>query len=205
MNGAQMLLAAPEFWVLVMTCVIMIVDLFLREQRRGFIHLLAMMTVVFGIIITTRGGFLMGGGESELAFSDHFVRDRMSDVLKVFAFVTMGLIFTYSKFYLRNFKLFRADFYTLSQFSLLGVMLLISANSMLMLYLGLEMISLSVYALVAFDRSSGRGSESAMKYFVLGSLASGILLYGMSMIYGATGSLLIPDIAVDFSVEIVKQ
>jgi NADH-quinone oxidoreductase subunit N len=119
----------------------------------------------------------------------------MGDVLKVFSFVIMALIFTYSKFYLRNFKMFRADFFTLSLFALLGVMLLISANSMLMIYLGLELISLSVYALVAFNRDSGRGTEAAMKYFVLGSMASGMLLYGMSMIYGATGSLILPDIA----------
>jgi NADH-quinone oxidoreductase subunit N len=199
MNGAQMLLAAPEFWVLVMACVIMIVDLFLREERRGIIHLLAMLTVIFAAIITLRGGYLASSSESAMAFSDHFVRDRMGDVLKVFGFITMGLIYTYSKFYLRNFNLFRADFYTLSLFSLLGVMLLISANSMLMIYLGLEMISLSVYALVAFNRDSKRGSESAMKYFVLGSMASGMLLYGMSMIYGATGSLLLPDIATAIS------
>ena len=195
MNGAQMLLAAPEFWVLVMACMVMIVDLFLREERRGIIHLLAMLTVIFAAIITLRGGYLSNGSQFALAFSDHFIRDRMGDVLKVFSFIIMGLIFTYSKFYLRNFKMFRADFFTLSLFALLGVMLLISANSMLMIYLGLELISLSVYALVAFDRQSGRGSEAAMKYFVLGSMASGMLLYGMSMVYGATGSLLLPDIA----------
>jgi NADH-quinone oxidoreductase subunit N len=195
MNGAQMLLAAPEFWVLVMTCVIMIVDLFLREERRGIIHMLAMLTVIFAAIITLRGGYLLEDVQSATAFNDSFIRDSMGDVLKIFSFVIMGLIFTYSKFYLRSFNLFRADFFTLSLFALLGVMLLISANSMLMIYLGLELISLSVYALVAFDRESGRGSESAMKYFVLGSIASGMLLYGMSMIYGATGSLLLPEIA----------
>src|SRR5210317_373179 len=195
MNGAQMLLAAPEFWVLVMTCVIMTVDLFLREERRGIIHMLAMLTLIFAAILTLRGDYLVDGIHSVTAFKGSFIRDPMGDVLKVFSFVLMGLIYIYSKFYLRNFKMFRADFYTLSLFALLGVMLLISANSMLMIYLGLELISLSVYALVAFNRDSGRGSESAMKYFVLGSVASGMLLYGMSMIYGATGSLLLPDIA----------
>ena len=195
MNSAQMLLAAPEFWVLVMACVIMIVDLFLREERRGIIQMLAMLTVIFAAIITLRGDYLSDGLMSVTAFQESFIRDPMGDVLKVFSFVLMGLIYTYSKFYLRSFKMFRADFFTLSLFALLGVMLLISANSMLMIYLGLELISLSVYALVAFNRDSGRGSESAMKYFVLGSMASGMLLYGMSMIYGATGSLLIPDIA----------
>jgi NADH-quinone oxidoreductase subunit N len=195
MNGAQMLLAAPEFWVLVMTCVVMIVDLFLTEQRRGIIHMLAIATVIFAAIITLRGDYLTEGVLSVTAFNGSFIRDPMGDVLKVFSFVIMGLIFTYAKFYLRTFKLFRGDFYTLSLFALLGVMLLISANSMLMIYLGLELVSLSVYALVAFNRESGRGSESAMKYFVLGSMASGMLLFGMSMIYGATGSLGIPEIA----------
>lgn len=195
MNGAKMLLAAPEFLVLVMACVIMIVDLFIREERRGIIHMLAMLTVIFAAIITMRGDYLVDGVQSVTAFKDSFIRDQMGDVLKAFSFVLMGLIFTYSKFYLRSFKLFRSDFYTLSLFALLGVMLLISANSMLMIYLGLELISLSVYALVAFNRDSGRGTESAMKYFVLGSMASGMLLYGMSMIYGATGSLLLPEIA----------
>ena len=195
MNGAKMLLAAPEFLVLVMACVIMIVDLFLREERRGIIHMLAMLTVIFAAIITMRGDYLFDGVQSVTAFKDSFIRDQMGDVLKVFSFVIMGLIFTYSKFYLRSFNLFRSDFYTLSLFALLGVMLLISANSMLMIYLGLELISLSVYALVAFNRDSGRGTEAAMKYFVLGSMASGMLLYGMSMIYGATGSLLLPEIA----------
>ncbi|MGB5488673.1 MAG: NADH-quinone oxidoreductase subunit NuoN, partial [Lysobacterales bacterium] len=195
MNGAKMLLAAPELWVLVMACVIMIVDLFIREERRGIIHMLAMLTVVFAAIITMRADYLVDGVQSMTAFKGSFIRDPMGDVLKVFSFVIMGLIFTYSKFYLRSFKMFRADFFTLSLFALLGVMLLISANSMLMIYLGLELISLSVYALVAFDRESGRGTEAAMKYFVLGSMASGMLLYGMSMIYGSTGSLLLPEIA----------
>lgn len=195
MNGAQMLLAAPEFWVLVMACVIMIVDLFLPDERRGIIYMLAMLTIIFAVIITLRGDYLVAGVQSATAFKGSFIRDPMGDILKIFSFVIMGLIFTYSKFYLRNFNMFRADFFTLSLFALLGVMLLISANSMLMIFLGLEMISLSVYALVAFNRNSGRGSEAAMKYFVLGSMASGILLYGMSMIYGATGSLLLPEIA----------
>src|SRR5210317_1211532 len=189
MNGAQMLLAAPEFWVLVMTCVIMTVDLFLREERRGIIHMLAMLTLIFAAILTLRGDYLVDGIHSVTAFKGSFIRDPMGDVLKVFSFVLMGLIYIYSKYHLRNFKMFRADFYTLSLEAMLGVMLLISANSMLMIYLGLELLSLSVYALVAFDRESKRGSEAAMKYFVLGAIASGMLLYGMSMIYGATGSL----------------
>jgi len=199
MNSAQMLLAAPEFWVLLMACAILIGDVFVREQRRGIIHMLAMLTVIFAAIITLRGDYLVDGVLSVTAFKGQFIRDPMGDVLKVFSFFTLGLIFTYSKYYLRSFNMFRSDFYALTLFALLGVMLLISANSMLMIYLGMELISLSVYALVAFNRESGRGSEAAMKYFVLGSMASGMLLYGMSMIYGATGSLILTDIAAAIS------
>jgi len=189
MNNMNMLLATPELWVLTMACVILIADLFLREDRRGIIHMLAMVTLVFAAIITMRADYMAEGGRSAIAFSGAYIRDPMGDVLKLFSFIVLGIVYIYAKFCLRQFRMFRADFYTLSLFALLGVMLLISANSLVTVYLGLELTSLSTYALVAFDRESRRGSEAAMKYFVLGSMASGMLLYGMSMIYGATGSL----------------
>ncbi len=189
MNNANMLLAAPEFWVLSMACLILIVDLFLGEERRGIIHMLAMLTLVFAAIMTLRSDYAAEGVRSAVAFNGSFIRDPMGDVLKLFSFLILGLVYIYAKFSLRQFRMFRADFYTLSLFALLGVMLLISANSLVMIYLGLELISLSSYALVAFDRDSRIGSEAAMKYFVLGSMASGMLLYGMSMIYGATGTM----------------
>jgi NADH-quinone oxidoreductase subunit N len=188
-NNSNMLLAAPELWVLTMACVILIVDLFLREERRGIIQLLALGTLVFAAIITLRADYMAEGLRSVTAFSGTFIRDPMGDVLKLFSFIVLALVYVYAKHHLRQFRMFRADFYTLSLFALLGVMLLISANSLVTIYLGLELISLSSYALVAFDRDSPRGSEAAMKYFVLGSMASGMLLYGMSMIYGATGTL----------------
>jgi NADH-quinone oxidoreductase subunit N len=184
-----MLLAAPEFWVLTMACVILVADLFIAEERRGIIHMLAVITLVFAAIITLRADYTSDGARSALAFSGSFIRDPMGDVLKLFSYFVLAIVYVYSKFCLRQFRMFRSDFYTLSLFALLGVMLLISANSLVMIYLGLELISLSSYALVAFDRDSRKGSEAAMKYFVLGSMASGMLLYGMSMIYGATGSM----------------
>ena len=190
-----MLIAAPEFLVLIMACVILCVDTFLREDRRGIIHMLGMLTVVFAAIITLRHDPVAEGQAVLTSFNDMFVRDGMADTLKLFAYATLALVFIYAKHYLRTFGMFRADFYTLSLFSLLGVMLLISANSLIMIYLGLELTSLAGYALVAFNRGSSRGSESAMKYFILGSMASGLLLYGMSMVYGATGSLSLPEIA----------
>ncbi|MSQ98534.1 MAG: NADH-quinone oxidoreductase subunit NuoN [Xanthomonadales bacterium] len=189
MNVSNILLAAPEIWVFTMACVILLVDLFLREERRGIIQLLAMATVIFAGFITMRAEYVHDGTFIATAFNDSFLRDPMGDVLKLFTYFIVALVFVYAKSYLRQFNMFRADFYTLSLFALLGIMLLISANSLLMIYLGLELTSLSTYALVAYDRDSSRGSEAAMKYFVLGSMASGMLLYGMSMIYGATGSL----------------
>ncbi len=189
MNMSKILLAAPEIWVFAMACIILIVDLFLREERRGIIHLLGMLTLIFAAIITLRADYAEAGLRSASAFGGSFLRDPMGDVLKLFSYLILAFVFIYAKFYLRQFRMFRADFYTLSLFALLGIMLLISANSLIMIYLGLELTSLSSYALVAYDRDSRRGSEAAMKYFVLGSMASGMLLYGMSMIYGATGSL----------------
>ncbi|MFT5140012.1 MAG: NADH-quinone oxidoreductase subunit N [Lysobacterales bacterium] len=199
MNVAEMLLAAPEFWILILACVVMCVDVFLDESRRGIIHMIAMLALMFAAIITMRGDYHSDGAWAVTAFNDTFIRDPMGDVLKLFCYAILALVFTYSKHYLRAFGLFRTDFYTLTLFALLGVMLLISANSLIMVYLGLELTSLSSYALVAFDRNSRRGSESAMKYFVLGSLASGLLLYGMSMIFGATGSLQLQEIAMAIS------
>ncbi|MBT8049371.1 MAG: NADH-quinone oxidoreductase subunit NuoN [Xanthomonadales bacterium] len=195
MNSTNMLLAAPELWVMVMACVILIVDLYLGEERRGIIHMLAILTLVFAAIITLRADYAADGVREAFAFNGSYIRDTMGDVLKLFSFLILAIVYTYAKFCLRQFRMFRADFYTLSLFALLGVMLLISANSLVMIYLGLELISLSSYALVAFDRDSRLGSEAAIKYFVLGSMASGMLLYGMSMIYGATGTMDLGQVA----------
>ncbi|MDZ4729510.1 MAG: NADH-quinone oxidoreductase subunit NuoN [Xanthomonadales bacterium] len=185
----NLMLAASEIWVLCMACFILVADLFLRPERKGIIHMLAMLTLIFAAIITLRGDYASVGQSTAFAFNDAFIRDPMADVLKLFSYLILGFVFVYAKFFLRQFNMFRADFYTLALFALLGIMLLISANNLLMIYLGLELSALSTYALVAYDRDSNRGSEAAMKYFVLGSMASGMLLYGMSMIYGATGSL----------------
>jgi len=185
----ELLLIAPELWILTMTCVILVVDLFIKEERRAIIHLLAIATLIFAAIITLRFDYSQDHTATALAFNDSFIRDQMGDILKLFSYLVLAVVFVYAKFFMREFRMFRSDFYTLSLEALLGIMLLISANNLVMIYLGLELLALSSYALVAYDRNSRRGSEAAMKYFVLGSVASGMLLYGMSMIYGATGSL----------------
>jgi NADH-quinone oxidoreductase subunit N len=189
----ELQLALPEIFVLTMACVILLADLFISEERRGLTHTLAVVTLIFAAILT--GRLMMAPGEVMHAFADTFVRDRFGDVLKVFSYIILAGVFVYAKHYLRQFNLFKGEFYTLSLFALIGVMVMISASSMLTLYLGLELLALSTYALIALNRDSLPGSEAAMKYFILGSLASGILLYGMSLIFGATGSLQLGEIS----------
>ena len=186
-------LAFPEIFVATMACVVLVADLFVTEQRRGLTHTLALLVLVFAAIITLR--VMVPAGESVLAFSETFVRDRFSDVIKLFAYLVLAGVFVYAKHFLRSAGLFKGEFYSLSLFALLGVMIMLSAASMLTVYLGLELLALSSYALVAFDRDSASGSEAAMKYFILGSLASGILLYGMSLVFGATGTLQLGEIS----------
>ena len=187
MTLAELQLALPEIFVLSAACVILLADLFIAEERRGLTHMLAVFTLIFAAILSLR--LMQPPGEVVYAFSDTFIRDRFGDLLKVFSYLILAGVFVYAKHYLRQFGLFKGEFYTLSLFALLGMMVLISASSMITLYLGLELLALSTYALVALDRDSRFGAEAAMKYFILGSLASGLLLYGMSLLYGATGTL----------------
>ena len=132
---------------------------------------------------------MVAGPDAEVVFSGTFVRDPLADALKVTIYILAGIAFLYAKDYLRERGLFKGEYYVLGLFAVLGMMIMVSANGFLTVYLGLELLALSLYALVAFDRDSDLASEAAMKYFVLGALASGMLLYGISMIYGATGSI----------------
>jgi NADH-quinone oxidoreductase subunit N len=124
-----------------------------------------------------------------VGFSGSYVADPAGGVLKMFAYIVMGLVFLYSRDYLTVNGLLKGEFFVLGLFGLLGVMIMISAHSLLTLYLGLEVLALAQYTLVAFNRDSAVSAESAMKYFVLGAIASGTLLYGISLLYGLTGSL----------------
>jgi NADH-quinone oxidoreductase subunit N len=123
-----------------------------------------------------------------------FVRDRVGDILKLMVYLSMMVALLYGRGYLVDRKLDKPEYYLLALLATLGMMVMITANHLLVLYVGLEMMSLALYALVAFDRDTVRSTEAGMKYFVLGALASGLLLYGMSMIYGATGSLELPKV-----------
>lgn len=182
----------PEIFLLGFTSLILIAGLYIDEKRRGLVHFLATLALVFTAILTLRD-FNMG--ERVLVAGGMFIRDGMGDVLKLFVYLSTAIVFVYAKFFLRTNKLFVSEFYTLALFAVLGMCILISGGNMLTIYLGLELMALSSYAMVALDRDSPTAAESAMKYFVLGALASGLLLYGMSMIYGLTGSLDLTEIA----------
>ena len=187
---ADLLPLGPEIFVCGAAFALLMVDLFLSDQRRGLTHFLALFILAAAAVLTARDMAMV----PVYGFADLFVRDTASDVLKVAVYLVAGASFVYAKPYLQDRGLFKGEFYALGLFSVLGMMLMVSAGSMLVLYLGLELLALSSYGLVAMDRDNPRFSEAAMKYFVLGSLASGLLLYGMSMIYGATGSLQLGEI-----------
>ena len=184
----------PEVIVLAGTSALLIGDRFVKSARRTASYVGAQLILLLAVLASL---FVMRGtGASQLIiFNGLFVADAMANVLKLFAYVAVGAALVYSRQYLLDRGLFRGEFLALLLFALLGVMIMISANSFLTLYLGLELLSLCLYSMVALNRDSPTSIEAAMKYFVLGALASGLLLYGMSMIYGATGSLTISEIA----------
>jgi NADH-quinone oxidoreductase subunit N len=177
--------ALSEIALLGMTSAILIIDLFLKDHQRNTTYLLTQSTLLLCAIITV----VTVQGRPVYAFNGLVVDDLMSDVLKVMIYLGMTIALVYVRAYNAARALFTGEFFTLALFATLGMLVMVSANHFLTLYIGLELLSLSLYAMVALQRDSARATEAAMKYFVLGALASGMLLYGMSMLYGATGSL----------------
>ncbi len=181
----------PEVFLLAMACVVLVVDLFLKDEQRIISYALAQITLLVAAGLT----IAVGGDDTQVIFSNSVIRDPMSDLLKTTICLVSAGAFLYAKDYLRDRDMFKGEYYALGLFAVLGMMVMVSANTFLTIYLGLELLSLSLYAMVAFNRDSKAGSEAAMKYFVLGAIASGMLLYGISMIYGATGSIVFPEVA----------
>jgi NADH-quinone oxidoreductase subunit N len=177
--------AYAEVFLLCMVCVILLLDLFLSDARRGITYALTLATLGGCFLIT---GFADPASE-RYTFSGMFVADLMANVLKLGIYLAVAMVMVYSQAYIRARDMFRGEFFVLALTAMLGMMVMVSANHLLTLYLGLELLSLSLYAMIALQRDSAVATEAAMKYFVLGALASGMLLYGMSMLYGATGSL----------------
>ena len=183
-SAAELLPLLPELVLVGGAFALLMLDLFLSESQRVVTHLVAI-----ALLLATAWLAAAGIGGHGAVLGGMFVRDDMSDVLKAGACVLTALALVYAWPFLRQRGLYKGEVAVLMLFAVAGMMLLISAGNLVMVYLGLEMLALCSYALVAIDRDSALASEAAMKYFVLGSLSSGLLLYGLSLLYGATGTL----------------
>ena len=187
-------LATPEIFLLIMTCVVMVVDLFSEADRReGRLFILSVGSLV--LVAFSLYGLGNPFAAPRFAFNGMLTIDGMASILKLAIVISVAMVIVYSRAYLAARKLFTGEFITLILFATLGMMVMVSANHFISLYLGLELLALSSYAMVALNRDSATSTEAAMKYFILGALASGLLLYGLSMIYGATGSLEVSRVA----------
>ncbi len=182
--------AAAEIFVAVMALVVMLAGAFFRHVRT-LAYVLTQITLTAALCVTV---FTAQEGVV-YTFSNLFVGDSLGVVLKLPIYFSMFIALAYGRVYLADRNIDKPEYYLLALLATLGMMVMVTANHMLSMYMGLEMMSLALYAMVAVDRDSARSSEAAMKYFVLGALASGLLLYGMSMIYGATGTLEFSSIA----------
>ena len=182
----------PEIVLLAMACVILLVDLFVKSPRRTPTYVLTLLTLV---VVAVLNGLYATSEQTVYGFSNMVVSDPMGHWLKCFSCIAMAVTLVYGRPYAFDRGMLRGgEMFTLSMFALLGMCVMISGNNFLVIYMGLELLTLSSYALVALRRDHAQATEAAMKYFVLGALASGFLLYGLSMMYGATGSLDIPTV-----------
>ena len=182
--------AYPEIFLLFSVCVILVADLFVKDENRIVTYALTQAALAGTIVVIWQTAW----PERVYTFSNMFVDDLMSDVLKLLVCLSVMAVLVYSRPYLTARGIFRGEFFALALFATLGMMVMISGNHLLVLYIGLELMMLSLYSMVALQRDSPVATEAAMKYFVLGALASGLLLYGMSMIYGATGTLEVSEL-----------
>jgi NADH-quinone oxidoreductase subunit N len=187
----NLLPALPEIIMLAMACLILVVDLYLPQEKRGITLMLTVLTLVLTLLAVIK----VAPAGSISSFGGSFVLDQLAVTLKIATCVVVILVFVYSRDYLSDNDIYRGEYYVLGLFATLGMMIMISAHSLLLIYLGLELLSLSLYAMIAFKRNSLSASEAAMKYFVLGAMASGLLLYGISIFYGITATLDINQLA----------
>jgi NADH-quinone oxidoreductase subunit N len=184
--------ALSESVLLAAALAVMVIDLFVSDARRNVTYVITLIVLGLAAAICI---VQLGDGMVAYAFGNMYVADPMAQVLKIFSCLCTALMLVYAQGYARDRGLWKGELFTLSLFTLLGIFVMISAGNLLVLYLGLELQSLSLYALVALRRDDAKATEAAMKYFVLGALASGFLLYGMSMLYGAGGTLDISQLA----------
>lgn len=196
MNNLNLTPLYPEIFLLTAASAILLIDMFLSAAKR---HITYVLTIATLAVCTALSLADINSGATVYTLNNMFVSDPMSSLLKVFSYIAVGLTLVYSRQYVDQRGMVNGflggEFYVLGLFALLGQMVMISGNNFLIIYLGLELMSLSLYALVALRRNSAVSTEAAMKYFVLGALSSGFLLYGISMLYGATGSLDLNEVA----------
>ncbi|HVL77250.1 MAG TPA: NADH-quinone oxidoreductase subunit NuoN [Noviherbaspirillum sp.] len=196
MENLNLALALPEIFLAIAICAILLIDAFSKSGARDLTFVLSLGAIVVAGLLA----YADFGNPTAYAFSNMYVSDSMASLLKVFSCVAIALTLIYSRGYAGDRGMIGGntlggEFYLLALFSLLGQFVMISGSNFLSIYLGLELMSLSLYALVALRRGHSVSTEAAMKYFVLGALASGFLLYGISMLYGATGSLDLQEVA----------
>lgn len=191
MNDMNWLAVYPELVLLAMACVVAMVDLWVKHPRRTPTYLLTQATLA---VVAVMHWLYFDGGFTVYGMQRMVVTDPLGHLLGVFAAISVMIALAYARPYAEHRELLKGELFTLSLFSLLGISIMLSANNFLVVYLGLELMSLSLYALTAMRRDHTESTEAAMKYFVLGALASGFLLYGLSMMYGAAGSLDIPQV-----------
>lgn len=184
---------SPEIMLATIACVVLLADLYLPETRKIWVYWLSQ----FALAVTALSVFHFWG-EIGMFASGHFIADNLAVVLKIGVLLVSFVLFAYVEPYLARYNIPAGEFYILALFSILGMCVLISAGSLLTLYLGLELLSLPLYAMVAMMRQAEDSSEAAIKYFVMGALASGMLLFGMSLVYGATGSLTLDGLPINF-------
>lgn len=183
--------ALPEITILITACLALLADLFIGKKYRSISFILSCI----GIVIAGFISFIYVGTYKTIILHGMFISDDVAHLMKIFILVTVLLSFVYSRNYLDERKMPSGEYYVLGLFSTLGMIVLVSSHSMLTIYLGLELMSLPIYAMTAIRRTDGDSSEAAMKYFVMGALASGMLLYGISLLYGATGKLDLLEVA----------
>lgn len=185
----------PEIFLLLAICAILLIDMFLPDSKRNVTYALSIIAVTICGVLTVAFADTV---KSEYVSNNMFVSDPMSVLLKLFSYFAVGVTLIYSRQYVSDRAMTNThlggEYYVLALFALLGQMVMISGNNFLVIYLGLELMSLSLYALVALRRNHTASTEAAMKYFILGALASGFMLYGISMLYGATGSLQLSEV-----------
>ncbi len=192
-------IAKPEIFLLIALCLVLLLDLFFRKESQVLTYLTAQLALLSTTLLTYGTSF--SKGERMVGLDRMYMLDDFAGMLKIAVLLMTSMFFIYARKYLRDHDSWRGEFFVLSMTATLGAMIMVSGHHLLVLYLGLEMMSLSLYALIAMRRDDVKATEAAMKYFILGAVASGLLLYGMSLLYGLSGTLMLESLETYFVVQ----